>query len=135
MFATRYLFYLFVLALYFFYSVLRFITKPGSRLLVPLALAAFAFLGSAAWQGVITSLCQLFDPGLEIDSDVLDILLGIAWLIVSLAYVIASRMLALIFGAFPVALRPMPPTPTLKAPMTKIEPAIARIIVPPLPKR
>ena len=135
MFASRIVFYLARLLLYYAYGILRFTTKPGSRIIVPLALATIAWLGREGWHHALTEASHSADPGLQPESGVLDTALIAGVIVASIAYYIVSRILNLIFGAFPAARRPLPPVRALKPTDTKITSATVRVIVPPLPKR
>lgn len=135
-FALRYLFYLVCLSLHAAYGVVRFFTKPGSRVIVPIGVAAVALLqrpqlhmAAADWYA------RTVQPDAPLEPLLLDVLLGLGWLLLTVAYYLASQLLALILGAFPPVTRPLPPMRRLKPKETVIVPAVVRVVVPPLPRR
>jgi hypothetical protein len=133
-FASRVVLFVIRLALYYVYGLLRFFSKPGSRILVPLALIVAALLTRPALHIVITYQLRTFDPGFEPESWLLDTLLALSVLVVIVAYRLGSRILAIMLGAFPPPLRPLPPMRRLEPTDTKITPAVVRVAVPPLPR-
>lgn len=133
----RWLFYLFRLLMFRATSMLQFFGKPGSRIIVPALIAAVAFLARPYWHAVITAQLRTVDPGLYPETIVLDVMLIVSAALLGVAYAIGSKLFALIFGAFPLAQRPLPPPPKIavERPKTEEASAVVRIVVPPLPKR
>lgn len=133
----RWLFYLLRLLIFRLFGVLHFFGKPGSRIIIPVLLAATAFLTRPYWHEVITGRLRTADPGLEPETAVLDVVLFVSAMLLCLAYAISSKLFALILGAFPLAQRPLPPQQKIKVekPKTEEASAVVRIVVPPLPKR
>ena len=127
--------YVFRLALYTALGVVRFIGKPGSRVVVPGVLIALAFLLRPDVHATLAQQARSFDAGYQPESGLLDVAAIIAVLAAILTYVLASRILAVTLGAFPMPMRPLPPQRRLKATKTEIKPAVVRLAVPPLPKR
>lgn len=135
MFALRYLFYLLALTLYATYGVVRFFTKPGSRVIVPTGAAIAAVLWRPRLHVALEDALATYSTGPAFDPLFLDALLVVAWLLLTVAYYLASKLLALILGAFPPVTRPLPPLRRLKPKETTITPAVVRVVVPPLPRR
>lgn len=135
MFALRYLFYLLALTLYATYGVVRFFTKPGSRVIVPTGAAVAAVLWRPDLHAELEDALATYSTGPAFDPLFLDVLLGMGWLLLTVAYYLASKLLALILGAFPPVTRPLPPLRRLKPKETTITPAVVRVVVPPLPRR
>lgn len=134
-FALRYFFYLVRLAIYAVYGVVRFFTKPGSRVLVPTGAITAAVLWRPELHAELDNWIFTYSPGPPIEPLFLDALLGMGWLLLTVTYYLASRLLALILGAFPPLSRPLPPMRRLKPKETVIAPAVVRVVVPPLPRR
>ena len=133
--ALRYAFYLLRLILYTAYGVVRFFAKPGSHVIVPAAAFAIGVLQRPQLHESLTHWYARYQPAGAHDPLFFDVLLGIAWLLLTVAYYLASRLLALILGAFPPITRPLPPLRRLKPKETTIIPAVVRVVVPPLPRR
>lgn len=132
---ARVLWFLFRLVLYYGTAWLRFFTKPGSRLIVPLVLAGAAFLWRPEWHDYLTATLRAADPGYEPEAALLDTVMVALLLGACLAYVIASKLLAVLLGAFPLPSHPLYPQRPLEAPTQAISGAPVRIIVPPLPRQ
>lgn len=132
MFALRYLFYQVRLTFYAAYGGVRFFAKPGSRVLVPAGAAVAAVLWRPELHAALDEALAAHSPGPAFDTLFLDALLGVAWLLLTVAYYLASRLLAVILGAFPPLTRPLPPLRRLKPKETVIRPAVVRVVVPPL---
>lgn len=130
----RWLWYAFRLIVYAVQGVLRFISKPGSRIIVPVAIIAFAFLARQTMHQAISGQAQRIDAGYQPESGLLDAATVITVVVAIIAYVLASRILAVTLGAFPVAMRPLPPQRKLKPTKTAITSAPVRVVVPPLPR-
>jgi len=84
---------------------------------------------------VLEDALATYSTGPAFDPLFLDALLVVAWLLLTAAYYLASKLLALILGAFPPITRPLPPVRRLKPKETTITPAVVRVVVPPLPRR
>jgi hypothetical protein len=134
-FALRYLIHLVSLTLYAAYGVVRFFTKPGSRVIVPAGAASAAVLWRTELHDLLEETLDARASDPAIDPLFLDALLGMGWLLLTVAYYLASRLLALILGSFPPFTRPLPPMRRLKPKETVITPAVVRVVVPPLPRR
>ncbi|MDN3568720.1 hypothetical protein ACFQY5_35885 [Paeniroseomonas aquatica] len=135
MFLLRVFWYFVRLALYKCIGLLRFIGKPGSRFIVPVGLVALALVMRPVWHAAITAQLRLADPGLEPESEVLDVVLFVVVAVLIVAYVILSKIMSLTLSAFPLAMRPLWPQRRLEAPKKDITSAVVRIVVPSLPRR
>lgn len=135
MHTARFAWYLFRLALYNGAGFLRFVSKPGSRVIFPLVLIALAFLLRAPLHSMMAAEARLADPGYQPESVVLDGGIVVFVIALSILYALTSKLLALMVGAFPVAMRPLPPQRKLSPTKTEIKPAVVRVVVPPLPKQ
>lgn len=135
MFLGRFAFFLFRLLIYRNLGLLHFFSKPGSRLIIPALLVAAAIFARTLWHELITGQLRLADPGLEPEIGVLDVVLVVVVVVASVAYVILSKLLAIILGAFPVPVRPLAPLRKLEPTKTEITPAVVRISVPRLPRQ
>lgn len=138
MFLARVAWYLFRLALYYCQGVFRFFGKPGSRVIVPAALAALAWFGREFWHGEITAQLRAADPGYQPEAQMLDVVLFVIVAVLALAYVIVSKVMAFTLGAVPMTMRPLWPQRGLRVPKEKakgITSAPVRLAVPPPPKR
>lgn len=135
MFLGRMLAYLLRKVIYRCLGLLRFFSKPGSRVIVPVGLIAFAILARQVWHEAITTQLQMTDPGFEPETYVLDVVLFVIVAGLIVVYLLASKLLGVLLGAFPVAMMPLPPMRDLKPTETTISPAVVRIVVPPLPRQ
>lgn len=135
MHAARWILYFIRFILYLLTGLLRFISKPGSRLIVPIALVVGTFLARPYFHTLLDAEVQLFDPQYRPESFILEALLAVALLAIIPLYVLLSRGINAVLGAFPVTMRPLPPMRKLKPTKTEITSAKVRIVVPRLPKR
>lgn len=119
-FLARIFFYIFRLLLSLVYGVLRFISKPGSRKIMPVLVGGFLFLVWMVVRG------QVSDPILAA------VMLFAIFLIFTIAYVIVSRVLALVLGTLPVVTKPLAPMRRLRPKQQVISSAVVKIVVPPL---
>ncbi|TCZ51908.1 hypothetical protein [Roseicella aquatilis] len=132
---ARVLWFLLRFALYYATAWVRFFSKPGSRLIVPALLMAGAFLWRDHWHHAITATLRAADPGYEPETAVLDTVLVALLVGFIVAYALASKLLAVLLGAFPLPSHPLYPQRPLEAPKQTISPAPVRIVVPPLPRQ
>jgi hypothetical protein len=153
-FAARSGFYFVRVALWLGYSVLQFISKPGSRYIVPLVLAVLTFLSRselhevlgpflhALWYGtrhdpvswVTDHATQLYRGDYGIDPWIVDLVLVGSFLLFCVLYGLLSRMLHVILSTFPAIGRPLPPLRRLQATRAAFSVAKVRVVVPPLPR-
>jgi hypothetical protein len=157
-FAARSGFYLVRLALWVGYSVLQFISKPGSRYIVPVVLAALLFLGRSELHAVLGPLLhgfwygtwygansdpvswikdhatQLYQANDGVDPWIIDLVLFGLFVLFCVLYVLLSRMLHVVLSTFPAIGRPLPPLRRLQATKAAFSVAKVRVVVPPLPR-
>lgn len=131
-YGARLLIYLLRLVLFAAYGVLQFIGKPGSRYIVTVGIAVLAYMGREYLRWVSYHFLRGFLEGKTPDPLMVDALVVLAVVLAACAYIILSRVLALILGTFPKVTRPLIPLRRLKATNTVITPAVVRIAVPPL---
>ena len=152
---TQWLIYLVRLVLSFAYGVLAFIAKPGSRYIVPVIAGGVCYYYLALIEQLLTVFIVGFNthtmPGLVVDfltttreefvklyfdrkiepwmmHTGVAVLFAIAWI----AYVLVSRVLAVVVGAFPKVTRPLRPLRRLRATNLKIKSAVVQLAVPKL---
>jgi len=118
------------------YSVLSFVSKPGSRRIMP-----FVFAGILAWYLADGAFIGGFVRGVtEEDGDplvaYLMLAIGIGLILAggTYGYRALSRLLALFMNTFPPLRRPLMPLAPIQAPKRLDDPVPATIAVPPLPR-
>ena len=135
MYALRMLFYLARLVVFRLLGILRFLSKPGSRFIVPVFLIGVLLLLRPDLHILMRIIAWHLDRSLRPEWFVLDAVLVLVAVVLIYAYVASSRLLAVILGAFPMAKRPLPPMRRLVPTKVEIQPAVVRIAVPALPRR
>ena len=134
MYLARLLWYLTQLTLYNLYALLRFFSKPGSRVLMPVVALAVALLMEREWlHSQLDAWISAHDPRPP-DALFMDVLIVIIWTVCAALYQVLSRSLAVLLGAFPPLVRPLPPQRRLKTTKKAHKPVVVREVVPPLPK-
>jgi len=134
--ALKWLIFLTRYALYAVYSCIQFVSKPGTRVLFPVALLAVSF-----WQrDQIETFFKGFAQGLFGSQDsgpIFAVVLGsVVIAIVGFAYVLVSKTVAVVLGTFPPITRPLKPLKDLRAAKpAPVSPVAVRVVVPPLPRR
>ena len=130
MHALKVTFYLVRLAIYRQLGVLRFFSKPGSRIIIPVLLIGLTLLLRPGLHDALRFLAWMWNPYYRPEWIALDLVLVGLLTALIYAYVLASRALAVVLGAFPVAKRPLPPLRRLKETKQEIRPAVVRVVVP-----
>lgn len=125
-----------ILTLYFVYSFLQFLSKPGTRFLFPCAIICLIIwqrdLVHAIFKGAANGLFGRH----EVNTYIAWGLLIVVLFLVGWSYVFLSRALALVLGIFPPISRPLMPVRKLEAPRAATtRPAPVHVAVPPLPRR
>jgi len=134
--AFKWLVFLIRYAFYAAYGCIQFVSKPGTRVLFPVVLLAASF-----WQrDQIEPFFRGFAQGLLGSDDSGPIFAvvacGIVIAIAGFAYVLLSKIVAVILGIFPPITRPLRPLKNLRAAKpTSVSPVAVRVVVPPLPRR
>ena len=150
---TQWVIFLVRLILSWGYGVVQFFGKPGSRIIVPAGIVIAGYLNLGRLQNLTADLLYNYQnrdlPGIvaaaqrqfqevyyghAIDPWVLDAVLVFVFVLTTCAYVIASRALSLVLGAFPKVTRPLRPMRRLRATNQKITSAVVTIAVPKLPR-
>jgi hypothetical protein len=148
---TRWVIFLIRLALSYGYGILQFIAKPGSRYLVPGAIAVLGYLNLSWLQGIVADAFESYENGSTpqvvslVERHVqrayygyttepwkLDLALIILFLLACFAYVLLSRALTVVLGAFPQVARPLRPLRRLQPTNQKITSAVVQLAVPKL---
>lgn len=122
--------YLARLAVYRQLGFLRFFSKPGSRIIVPVLLIVLAVLARPVLHDFLRLVWAANNPYTRLEPLAMDVMLLLPLALLIYAYVLASRALAVVLGAFPVAKRPLPPMRRLKPTKVDIQPAVVRVVVP-----
>ena len=134
-------FYCLRLAVYLIHSALVFLTKPGARLVVPLALLGLVYVLrgfieaqadpaiDAFWQGAVRPLIGADLYGL-LSPFAIEISALAVLLLFALAFALLSSMLRPLVGTFAAPRQPLPPLPPLLVPDTQVRTVKARIAVP-----
>jgi hypothetical protein len=149
-YAVRWAVFLIRLTLSFIYGLLQFIAKPGSRFIVPCVIAVVGYLNLTWLQGVVDDAITGYNAGSSFDlvglmthharrayygyaaeEWQLDAALIAIFLLACAGYVILSRVLALVLGAFPQITRPLRPLRRLRPTNQKITSAV---VLPAVPK-
>jgi hypothetical protein len=125
-------FYLVRLVIYWLLGILRFFSKPGSRIIVPVLLIGLAYEWRPELHKLLARIAWELDRSFRPDAVDLDVTLAALLLPATCSYVIVSKVLAVLLGAFPVATRPLPPLRRMKAPKQDTRPVVVRVVVPPL---
>jgi hypothetical protein len=102
--------------------------RPAVKLMV-LAALVLAVLQYTHWQG--------FDIAAYADAATvfIDTILALVFVLAACVYVALSRLLVLLLGAFPPAVRPLRPLRTLRVKNRTVRPVVVRMAVPNLPRR
>jgi hypothetical protein len=135
MFLLRVLFYLLRVVLYWCLSIVHFFAKPGSRLIVPVALVLTAFFArdyASAFTWIVLGSVGLIQ-GWGTDTEI-NVGIWVLVALLSLVYYLASKLLAVILGAFPLPTRPLFPMRRLRPTATKIKSYPVTVVVPPPPR-
>lgn len=114
---------------YALYSAVQFISKPGTRFVVPILFMAF----SAFY--IRPVLHDHFHVPLDfgnVFSVVFDAVTFIVLFILCWGYVYLSRSIGLLLGIFPPVARPLRPLGSLQATTDDVRPVVVRLAVPPL---
>ena len=134
-------FYCLRLVLYGIHSLLVFLTKPGARLVIPLALIGLVyaardplkahfdqpigdFWSGAMWVFLGSDLYRLLEP-FRIELTALAGLLGFA-----LVFALLSSMMRPVIGTFAAPKQPLPPLPPLSVPDTRLRTVKATLVIP-----
>lgn len=123
------------LVLSFAYGVLQFISKPGSRLIVPVVTAPILFVTREALYPRVEDFLRGIEFQTTPDPLLFDALLGIGFTLAACLYVVLSRVLAIVLGTFPPIIRPLQPVRRLYVGRRAIRPVVVRQVVPPLRRR
>jgi hypothetical protein len=135
-FFLRVLAFLLRFAIWIAYSILQFVGKPGSRLIIPLALGALMYANRIRVEALADALIYDFiDRELVADRWMLDALLAGGLVAFTGAYYVSSRILHVVMSAFPTITRPLSPQRRLVPTSTEYNVAVVRVAVPPLPRR
>ena len=130
MIVVRWALYVVHSLVYWLYNSVQFISKPGTRFVVPvIVMVASAFyLRPAIHQhfGLPLSFDNLF--AVLVDAVTFVVLVVICWV-----YVYLSRSIGLVLGIFPPIARPLQPLGRLRATSDTVRPVVVRLAVPPLP--
>lgn len=135
LYPVQWLFYLIRLVLSVVYGLLVFISKPGSPPIVLSVAAVVLFLLREGLYPQAQGLLRAIDYRSVPEPWLLDGLLGIAFIPAACAYVILSRMLAVVLGTFPPIIRPLPPMRRLNVSRRSMKPVVVRLVVPRLRRR
>lgn len=127
--------YLIRLLLSWAYGVLQFISKPGSRLIVPVITAPILFVTREQLYPQVEAFLREIDFQTTPDPLLFDALLAVGFTLAACGYVILSRLLAIVLGTFPPITRPLPPVRRLYVGRRAIRPVVVRQVVPPLRRR
>ncbi len=130
----RWMLFFSFLLLFMLYRLLQFISKPGSRAIVPTGMVAAAYVYRPELHAWLYPLIEAQGPSFPIEDWLLDALLVIGLTIAACAYIVLSHLLALLLGAFPTVTQPLPPQRRLRVKSSTITPAVVRIVVPRLPR-
>jgi hypothetical protein len=134
-FLLRWLIYLVRRVLSVLYGLLAFVGKPGSRIIVPVVAVALAYLMRPYVHAVLTPYALEFDPTERPDPLLLDGIAVAAIVIGACAYVLLSRAVGLVLGAFPPLTRPLPPLRRIRLKARPVKPVVVSLKVPKLPRR
>jgi hypothetical protein len=134
-FLVRWIFYLVRRVLAVVYGLLEFLSKPGSRLIVPVAAIGLAYSFRPQLHRVLFPYVLALDGWQQPDPLLLDAVALLGITIALCVYVLLSRALALVLGAFPPMGKPLPPLRRLKVKQRPLRPVIVSIRVPKLPRR
>lgn len=134
-----------------FYGALQFVAKPGSRYIVPTVIAVVGYFNLAAIEGALIDFINNYNTagtpellasaqrsfreayyGQAVEPWMVHVGLVILFLIACYLYVLLSRALAVVIGAFPKITRPLRPLRRLRATEQKIKSAVVQIAVPKL---
>ena len=117
------------------YSLLQFVSKPGSRLIVPVVAAPILFVMREELYPQVDAFLRAIDFQTTPDALLFDALLAIGFTLAACGYVILSRLLAIVLGTFPPITRPLPPVRRLSVGQRAIRPVVVRQVVPRLRRR
>jgi hypothetical protein len=132
---VRWLIFLIRWVLALAYGLVTFFSKPGSRFILPVLAAAVTYAFLPMLHAKLHPVLLPYNIGDPLESWVADGILALGLVVATAAYVIASRILAVVLGAFPPIIRPLPPMRRLRVKARVIVPAVVRLVVPPLPRR
>lgn len=130
LYLVQWLFYVVRLVFSLTYGLIAFVSKPGSRVIVPSLAAVALFLWREPLYPFALAALQAADLPLEPEPWLLDGLLGVGFILAACGYVLLSRLLAVVLGTFPPVTRPLPPLRRLSAHRRPIRPVIVRQAVP-----
>lgn len=130
-------------ACYLVHSLLVFISKPGTRALVPIVVAIGMFAGWHAIMPLIRPIAEMLwaslsphlEPALAQTLYPLReiVLAAVAFVAATIAYIALSRIIRPILAAFPTPARPLPPAKPFIVPKFKVKAVPVRMRVPALP--
>ena len=150
-FLTQWVLFLLRRILSFGYGILQFVSKPGSRYIVPIGIAALlyqarpwlhayftGFIAGMRGEPDVVSWAQRTASrayyGYEVDPWILDTIVFALFVIACGLYVLLSRALTVLLGAFPKMTRPLRPLRRLEPTAQNIRSAVVKIAVPKLPR-
>jgi hypothetical protein len=133
------------------YGILQFISKPGSRYIVPAAVALGGYYRLEWLQEQVVDVIYHYNNrdtpsilvtmqrqvqqayyGHAIDPRMLDVGLGVLFVLACGTYIVVSRILAVVLSAFPPFTRPLPPVRRIRMKAAPITSAVVQLIVPKL---
>ena len=117
------------------YSVVQFVSKPGSRLIVPTVTAVALFYRHEALYPLVQDFLSAIDFQVAPEPWLLDSVLGIGFVLAACGYVLLSHVLAVVLGTFPPITRPLAPMRRLRVTRRPIRPVVVRQVVPRLRRR
>ena len=134
-FLLRWLIYLVRRVLSLLYGILEFISKPGSRIVVPVAAVILSLLSRPHLHHWLIPYALAVDPRHRPEPLLLDFGVALGLTAVICAYLLLSRALGVVLGVFPPLTRPLPPLRRLKVKTRPVRPVIVSVKVPKLPRR
>lgn len=150
-FLTQWALFLLRRILSFGYGILQFVSKPGSRYIVPIGIAVLlyqarpglhayfaGFIAGMRGEPDVVSWAQRTATrayyGYEVEPWILDTIVFALFVIACGLYVLLSRALTVLLGAFPKMTRPLRPLRRLEPTAQNIRSAVVKIAVPKLPR-
>jgi hypothetical protein len=134
-FALCWVIYLLRRVLSVVYGLLEFISKPGSRIIAPIAAVILAYECRPTLHHFLAPFMLAFDPMHRPEPLLLDAVAALGLTLAICAYVLLSRALGVVLGVFPPLGHPLPPLRRLRPKARSLRPVIVSISVPKLPRR